>query len=91
MSVESAFTYSSHTWLHVLSLSTGMDTIREMPVQGATLASNPLGIWRMSVKFCKRPQKFSPFETTDKASKNFSHFAELLNTYSRLASSNFNR
>jgi hypothetical protein len=28
--IESAFTYSSHTWLHVLSRSTGRDTIREI-------------------------------------------------------------
>ena len=31
MSVESAFTYSSHTWLHVLSRNTGRETIWEMP------------------------------------------------------------
>jgi hypothetical protein len=31
-SVESAFTRSSHTWLHVLSRSTGRDTVGEMPV-----------------------------------------------------------
>jgi hypothetical protein len=27
MSVEAAFTYSSHTWLHVLSRSTGREII----------------------------------------------------------------
>ena len=31
MSVESEFAYSSHTWLHVLSRSTGRETILEMP------------------------------------------------------------
>ena len=31
MSVASAFTYSSHTWLHVLSRSAGRETIWEIP------------------------------------------------------------
>jgi hypothetical protein len=34
MSAESAFTYSSHTWLHVLPWSTGRGTICEMPDLG---------------------------------------------------------
>jgi hypothetical protein len=33
ISVESAFTYSSHTWLHVLSRGTNRETIWEMLVR----------------------------------------------------------
>jgi hypothetical protein len=33
MSIESAFTYSSYTWLHVLSRSTNGETIGEMPTK----------------------------------------------------------
>jgi len=33
MSIESAFTYSSYTWLHVLSRSTNKETIWEMPTK----------------------------------------------------------
>jgi hypothetical protein len=34
ISVEFAFTYSSHTWLHVLSRNTGKETIWGMPTEG---------------------------------------------------------
>ena len=55
MSVESAFTDSSHTWLHVLSRSTSRETIWEMPVE--FLALELMHTWR---NYGKREQVHKP-------------------------------